>query len=156
MDVGHWRDVSSGMGLKLIPPLMLAQHWEVVEPLLARAAILTRGRFSTEDIKALVLEGKYALTVVLDEDNRIVGAMTTAIENYPGLRALQVTFLGGRLGVQWQRLALDGVERLARAANCSKIEFRGRKEWGMVLAPDGYEHLWVAYEKVLPPCDSIS
>lgn len=126
-------------------------HWDDIAPLLEPAVALTGGRFEVEDVRALVMEGKYHLLVVEDAP-KIIAALTAAVVGYPQMRVLEVSFLGGGGGMLWGREMLQVVENMAKVTGCSRLEFRGRKEWGSVLRRDGYTAIGTLYEKAISPC----
>lgn len=127
------------------------QRWHDIAPLLEPAVSVAGGRFEVDDVRDLVIAGRYHLLVV-EDDGKIIAAMTARTVHYPRIMALEVSFLGGNGGMLWGRELLEVVEKIARITGCSRVEFRGRKEWGNVLRHDGYQAAGTLYEKVISPC----
>jgi hypothetical protein len=142
--------------IALLPREEIFRHWPAVETVLGPAVAHSRGQFTLLDIKRFIAQGKMGCVTVMNDEGRIIAALTAVFLDYPQHRAMQVQFLGGTEGLFWGRHMLAMVEQLARNAGCTRIEFQGRKEWGSVLRPDGYEAVSTLYEKVLPPCDTSS
>lgn len=142
--------------IKYAHPAEAMAHWETIAACLEPAIAVAGGRFHADDLLALVLEGRYHTLVVEGEDGAIVAALTAAVINYPRMRVLEVSFLGGTQGLLWGRDMLQTVENMAKLTGCSRLEFRGRKEWDSVLRHDGYKAVGILYEKAIEPCVSAT
>lgn len=133
-----------------VAPSDSAALWAIVGPLLGRSAALSRGRYDIDDMARGMAAGEFDLVVIKD-DQTIIGALTFAIKVYPKMRVLEVRDLGGDRFHDWKHQLNEAVDRLAKAADCVKIEFIGRAGWGKLLAPGGYEPVFVIYEKAITP-----
>jgi hypothetical protein len=103
------------------------------------------------DLLQALGSGTMQLYVVL-EGKEILAGLALRVAEYPKMRVLDCVFLAGHRGLEWGEIVLDFVDRVAVATGCSKVEFKGRKEWARVLAPYGYEPTFVSYEKAVQPC----
>jgi len=124
--------------------------WPVIAPILERATDCSRGRFSVADCKVRVEAGDFAVLAAVDANKQIVGALTAMIFTYPQMRVLEVVFLAGVDWAGWGQQMIETVDFVAQAAACRKIEFKGRRGWGPVLAHAGYKEYCVSYEKEVP------
>lgn len=116
------------------------------------AAEYTYGRFTTEDIFTAITDYEHTLWVAYDTDAVIKGIVVTALKQYPRMRALDLTFLGGDEGFSWKDEMLRVLQCWAFDNHCDVIESSGRFGWAKVFKADGYKPLWQVYE--LPVGDS--
>ena len=64
--------------------------------------------------------------------------MITEIVDYPRLRALNFFLVGGDLSELLEKME-PAIVQWARAQGCTRVAQTGRKGWGRVLAPLGYQ-----------------
>ncbi len=137
--------------IKYARPHGAQERWEEIARCLEPAVQHSNGKFTIDDIKQLVLRGHFHVLVVEDEGGEIIAALTASVLRFPREKALEVGFLGGTRGLEWGRDMLAVVENMAQIAGCSRLQFRGRKEWGTVLRQDGYKAVSTLYEKAIGP-----
>jgi len=133
---------------RLLPPDEVADHWSDLGPILRRSTDVTQGEIGSYDLLQFLNSGMYRLLAVFNGETIIAGLVVRVVTN-PHTKQLHAMFLGGTGGFFWGRDMLDMVEKLARDEGCSKVTFRGRREWARVLAPFGYEAASINYEKAV-------
>lgn len=140
--------------ISYVQPPLPPGLWQVIGECLAPAIEHTGGRYAVDDVLQNIASGRYSLVVVHSDQGDVVAALTATVISYPQIKAFEVGFLGGHEAMRWGRDMLETVETLAKATGCSRLQFRGRKEWGRVLEKDGYTVASTLYEKVIEPCGS--
>lgn len=131
--------------VSLIPPQYVDSCWSKIEGFIQKAAKYTYGRYTTDNIYDMVVEGDYQLWVAV-EDAQFKGAVVTNIITYPQKKVLGMQFCGGEELVKWKQPMLDLLRRFAKDVGCESIESTGRPGWAKVFQNDGYKATWVTYE----------
>lgn len=135
-----------------VPTQEVNRVWPVVEPYLAKAAALSRGRMAINDIFERLIDGRWSLMVAVD-GGQIIGALTLRIVSYPRMNILEGLYLAGEVHryQDWLEPMNRAVDEAARKAGCAKVEFVGLPGWGKMLEATGYERTFVCYEKAVSP-----
>lgn len=82
--------------VQIVAPEHVHTIWGVVEPLLKKAFInFNNADYDVEHIKVFVIQQLQYLFVVV-EDEKIIGAFTVEIINYPNHRVAHTTCMGGK------------------------------------------------------------
>jgi hypothetical protein len=136
------------MRMALIPPGMVAQTISALLPYLTKSQEWTRGRSTVDDILRFVLNGQMHLWVG-HEEGKIYGHVITEIKDYPKCRMLVVQYCAGEPNhMQYvDEEMFDLLDRFAKDAGCSGIEFIGRPGWRKQAGKYGFEVQSVMYQK---------
>lgn len=135
----------SDIHISLVPTEHVLGAWEAVEPFMERAVEMTNGRYELEDILDALLNRNHDLWVVFT-GTRVLGAMVTAIRQYPRKKYLELSFIGGDEGMEWKGQMLDILQRWAYDNNCNGIESCARLGWAKIFKDDGYRPMWQMFE----------
>lgn len=136
------------MRMSLIPPGTVAGVIPSLLPYLVKSQEWTRGRATVDDILRFVLNGQMQLWVGHD-DNEIYGHVITEVKNYPQCKMLVVQYCAGEPNhMQYvDEEMFDLLDRFAKDAGCSGIEFVGRPGWRKQAGKYGFEVQSVMYQK---------
>ena len=136
------------MRVSLIPLGAVAGVIPTLLPYLVKSQEWTRGRAKVDDILRFVLNGQMQLWVSHD-DNEIYGHVITEVKTYPQCKMLTVQYAAGEPHhLQYvENEMFDLLDRFAKDAGCSGIEFVGRPGWKKAAANQGYEVQSVMYQK---------
>jgi len=125
--------------LRGIPPHAIEGLWRFAEPYIKRALDHTFGELSCADIKQLCMNEQMQLWMMA-KGSRIVGAGTTQIIIYPGLKACRVITLAGNNFDEWMGLCYVYMKEWAKAHGCTAMEAYVRKGFVPKLAELGFKH----------------
>jgi len=136
------------MKVALIPPGMVAQTIPALLPYLTKSQEWTRGRATVDDILRFILTGQMQLWVG-HEEGKIYGHVITEIKDYPQRRMLVVQYcaLESHHMQYMDDEVSDLLDRFAKDAGCSGVEFVGRPGWRNQAAKYGFEVQSVMYQK---------
>jgi hypothetical protein len=125
----------SGVIPALLPYLRKSEKW-------------TRGRATVDDILRFVLNGQMQLWIV-HEENTIYGHVVTEIKEYPRCKMLTVQYCAGEPNhMQYvDDEIFDLLDRFAKDAGCTGVEFVGRPGWRKQADKYGFEVRSVMYQK---------
>jgi hypothetical protein len=117
-------------------------------PYLAESEKWSKGRASVDDILRFVLNQQMQLWVV-HEENTIYGHVVTEIKEYPRCKMLVVQYCAGESNhMQYvDDEIFDLLDRFAKDAGCTGIEFVGRPGWRKQAEKYGFEVRSVMYQK---------
>lgn len=131
--------------ITLVPPGHVMDAWDAAYPFMERAAKATNGRYEAEDILETILHLHHHLWLVFD-DQRVLGALVTALRQYPRKRYLELAFIGGDEGALWKDQMLDIMQRWAYDNSCDGIDASARLGWAKIFKGDGYQPMWQVFE----------
>lgn len=136
------------MKVVLIPLGMVADTIPQLLPHLKKSEERTRGRASVDDILRFVLNGQMQLWIG-HEDGKIYGHVITEVKNYPQCKILVAQYCAWETGhMQYMEDEMfDLLNRFAKDAGCSGIEFVGRPGWRDQARKYGFEVQSVMYQK---------
>jgi len=136
------------MRMSLIPPGTVAGVIPSLLPYLVKSQEWTRGRATVDDILRFILNGQMQLWIGHD-DNEIYGHVITEVKNYPQCKMLVVQYCAGEPNhMQYvDEEMFDLLDRFAKDAGCSGIEFVGRPGWRKQAGKYGFEVQSVMYQK---------
>jgi hypothetical protein len=134
------------MHVSLVPIDHLDDVWGVVAPMLDTAVAVTHGRYTTDDVRQLLLADRMSLWIAFDDEG-ICGCEVTQIIDYPSKRCLCSMFTAGRRLRDWRDPMMGLLLRFAREVHCTAIEGQGRAAWVKMLEPWGARQIAVLYEK---------
>jgi len=131
-----------------VPKQHLDSAWPTASVELAKAANVSKGKFSVSDIYEGILNDMYVLWVIL-EKGMVVAAFTTRLIKYPTRQGMALDWVGGQRMSEWLPQAIRVIKEHAKANNCLSIEGYGRSAWGRWLAKYGFEPEYIAYKMEL-------
>ena len=122
-----------------IPADLVMHFWAFAEPYIKRALDHTSGELLPSDFRFACMNRNMQLWLV-NKDNRVVGAITTEIVNYPHRRHCRVITLAGSAFGEWTGLADETLSKWALEQECDALESFVRKGLVPRMAPLGYKH----------------
>lgn len=131
----------------VVPKDKIDMLWNTVEPMLAMATEHSSDRYSTIKIFNDLMEDKKLLWILVDENDTIKVALTTSVEDYPGVRALRVGFAGGEDFLNNLEPMRKAIKEFGASVGCTKLEVLGRKGWERVLTPMGFKFSYLCMEE---------
>lgn len=136
------------MKVSLVPPGMVSGVIPALLPYLRKSEKWTRGRATVDDILRFVLNGQMQLWIV-HEENTIYGHVVTEIKEYPRCKMLTVQYCAGEPNhMQYvDDEIFDLLDRFAKDAGCTGVEFVGRPGWRKQADKYGFEVRSVMYQK---------
>lgn len=99
-------------------------NWDDVKGFISDAIKYSHDRYTIDSVYKCVSEKSMQLWK-LTEDNKIVGAGTSYITNYPNKTVCTIAFYGGKMPYE----TISTMENWARESGCDEIEIVGRKGW---------------------------
>lgn len=136
------------MEVSLVDPKYLYLILDETRATLGKSVDTAHGRYSMGHIVQEILNGDQHLWVVLDDDSKVISALTTKFVSYPGKLLLAGQFLGGEKIMRWRALMLETLERWAIDNNCDGMEMTGRRGFEKVLRPHGWTPEYTVFEKM--------
>jgi hypothetical protein len=134
--------------IKLVGLGQLTQFIPDLHRYLRKSEAWTRGRATVDDIVRFLYTGQMDLWVIVDTKT-VYGYVITEIKNYPRQKWLVLQYAAGLPGciekVDTQMHEL--LEKFARDAGCSGVEYIGRPGWRKDARKHGYVTESVTYEK---------
>jgi len=85
------------MKIQHVPVEFVQKVWPSVEGFIESANKHGGDDYTLDQIRLLVGTGQWLLLVVVDDENKIHGALTIVFHNYPNDRVAFVTFIGGKM-----------------------------------------------------------
>lgn len=131
-----------------LPQEAIETLWRFAEPYVKRSLDHTFGEIAAEDIKELCLRGEAQLWMI-QKENRIVGAGTTTLVNYPQMRVCRIITLAGSEFDAWKDMAHMQIELWAESQGCEGVEAYVRKGFVPKLLEIGYKHRYAVVHKSL-------
>lgn len=107
-------------------------EWERCKHWIEAALPYCYGTHTIEDVERQIVEGKLQFW----PGERC--AVVTEIVGYPRLRALNFFLVGGDLSELLEKME-PAIVAWAKALGCTRVAQTGRKGWGRILAPLGYQ-----------------
>lgn len=117
-------------------------------PMLDKAAAVTNGRMTTDDIIAEIVSGQVTLWIAFDTEqgNKIFGVLLSKIVNYYRRRMTSVTFCAGERASDWMDLMIDKLFTFSKDQGCDSVEWTGRKGWERFLHRYGLKVKYSLFE----------
>lgn len=122
-----------------IPAHMVEPMWHYAEPYIKRALDHANGELTVADFRALCVDRAIQLWLI-SRGNRVIGAVTTEIINYPHRKHCRVITLSGSDFQAWVELADSTLSAWAREQGCQALESYVRKGLVPKMMPYGYRH----------------
>lgn len=135
------------MKIQHVPPQHAAQTWPLVEAHMVESQKQSKGDYTLEQIKLLVLTGSWLLLVATDEDNKVHGAMTVEFSNRPNHRVAFITGTGGKSIINEE--TFKQLESICRANGATSIECAARDSMAKLLDRFGFKDKYRIVEVLL-------
>jgi hypothetical protein len=133
-----------------VPKEAVKHVWSDVEELLKKSvADTSRGKIDLIDILNGILTDVYVLWVVLDDEDKMIAAITTRIATYPRRKSMVLDFVGGSKLNEWKDLVINTISEFAKKNDCRHLEGFGRKGWIRALRGNGFYPEYIAYRMEL-------
>lgn len=132
-----------------VPPEAISPLWPVLRPRILSGVERSNGRLSEHAALELLSSGRWQCWGAFeDRDNRAV--LVTEIIVYPsGSKGLNGIIAAGEDRGGWQDMAIDTLERFARAEGCILFEMWARMGWEPLMKSKGFKRTHVLLEKTL-------
>lgn len=135
--------------IKLVPPHRVEEFWPVVRPLLEKALRFQVYPVDVNDILNGLINRKAQLWLIYEGDLDIIGAFTSAIDDYHGTLIARIEHLGAERSDEWMHILVNTFESWCRDVGVKYIEVPGRRGWEKIVKPHGYSADIVIYKKEL-------
>jgi hypothetical protein len=110
--------------VQTVPDNYLYSIWPIVEPMLDKALTVSQNDYDIRHLKLYVTSKAQTLLVAV-ENNKIVGAATLSLLNYPNHRVATIVAMGGRAIVKPE--VFEQVVQWAKAQGATKIRAASRE-----------------------------
>lgn len=131
-----------------IPYLLVPRMWLFAEPYIKRALDHAAGEINCDDLRKSCMERDVQLWLVACGE-RIVGAATTEIVQYPHRKHCRIITVAGSEFKKWVELLNLTLEKWAVEQECDAMESHVRRGMVPVMAELGYKHLHsVVHKKI--------
>jgi len=131
---------------KGVPAFLVEKLWHFGLPYVKRALDHANGEMSHEDLRVMCINRDAQLWMCKKED-KIIGAGTTEIVNYPQMRVCRILTLAGTEFDNWMYLANNIIELWAIEQDCEAIEAFVRKGFVPKLQKIGFKHAYSVMHK---------
>lgn len=138
----------SQFNIRPIPANLVDHFWKLAEPYIKRALDNTCGEFLPIDIKNFANNQIIQLWMI-SEGEKVIGACTTEIVNYPQRRHCRVLTVGGSRAKEWMEELDIILCNWAKQQGCVGMETYVKKSLVPVLANYAYEHTYSVVTKAL-------
>lgn len=118
--------------------------WILVKPMIIKACLRNKGRFTVKEVKEWLDTGKWQLWVI-EHEGQIKALCTTEILIYPKLKSCQVNIVTGTGRNDWQYFKNE-IEDWARKMGCKRIEALARKGWAKIYKDYELTHVFLEKE----------
>ena len=105
--------------IQIVDPIYIHQMWGSLERFFERSVQNSIGDTSPEQWRMMLASGQFTLFVVLDSENKIIGAFAVNISNQASDRVLYISAMGGR--AIFSDEAVNQFEDWARSQGVTKI-----------------------------------
>ena len=131
-----------------IPAELCDGIWRFADPYVRRALDHTFGELSAEDLKRLCIQQQAQLWMI-QNGNRVVGAGTTMIVDYPQMKVCRIITLAGSEFKEWKDMAHMQIELWAASQDCTGVEAYVRRGFLPQLLEIGYKYRYAVVHKSL-------
>jgi hypothetical protein len=128
--------------LAAIPQTQVEATWPIVQKWVQEATERSNGRYDEPSIIIGLMEGRYQLWTVWDEDRKKVKAVVvTQLLVYPtDLKAVDIIVVTGKYREDWKHLIKD-LEAYAQDEGCELVQAFARPGWQKELADYKMSHV---------------
>lgn len=121
--------------------------WADVRPWIEAACARNLGKYDALDIKAGLLRGEDQLWIWKSPTAFAVGI--TRLVNYPKQRVCTIRIVTGTNAAEWQKEAMQTIERWAKENGCAAMELCARPGWSRRMRTQGFVETHRFIEKAL-------
>jgi hypothetical protein len=82
--------------IEIVPPQFIYHVWDQVGPLLEKGLARSGGEYNAEHLKVYLTQGSQTLVVIIDDEQKIHGAVSVQFHNFPNAREAFITSVGGK------------------------------------------------------------
>jgi|TARA_R110000765_G_scaffold128799_1_gene227094 hypothetical protein len=133
--------------------------WDKAAPFLQRAIDVTRGKHNIETLYEEIKTGKEHLWAFYNEEDEMVGSLTTEFTYYPLRVNLSVAFLGSDdcsfSSEDWVA-TLGPLEEFGKLYGCSALEITGRRAWARYFKDSGFVETFTTVEREIDHGKKVS
>ncbi len=138
----------SKLVVTMVPTQYIYHVWYEVEAILEKAVENSFGRYTTNDIYRECLAQKQTLWIVKDQAlDKIIGVVTTSINQYPQKKYLSGIFASGERSIEWVYELMRVLDIFGKENNCDGFEIIGREGWVKRLKHLGMKKLFTTMQK---------
>jgi hypothetical protein len=130
-----------------VPPELVDVVWSDAGPILAQAVETSGGRYTIDAVYEALKVQHIALWLVLDQNAKIVAALTTRVVQLPTTRMMAMDWLAGKDMKAWLPMVQKTLEQYGKEYGCTEMQAYGRKAWGRVLGRHGWVLDTIQYKK---------
>ena len=105
--------------VQIVAPNNIYSIWGDVENYLNASINTNTGDCTLEQLQLLLVRGEQTLLVSVNEEGKVIGAMTVEFQNRPSNRVMFITALGGHHVIDQE--SLEQVETWARMQGATKV-----------------------------------
>tara|TARA_Y100001963_G_scaffold139488_1_gene205373 strand:- start:121 stop:531 length:411 start_codon:yes stop_codon:yes gene_type:complete len=121
--------------------------WDSAREHLLRFEKRTGCPFTVDEIGEAVLNEEQQLWILVDEEEKITGAIVTQVLGYPRGKSLEIMACAGKDMDDYLYDSMSMFEDFARTNGCDSIRLEGRRGWSKILKPYGFEEAAVVLER---------
>jgi hypothetical protein len=82
--------------VEIVPSQYVYHLWDQVGPLLEKGLLRSGGEYTAEHLKVYLTQGSQMLVVIIDDAQKVHGAVSVQFTNYPNAREAFITSVGGK------------------------------------------------------------
>lgn len=132
------QDCMKELRFHYVTPEIIPTIWEGIKNELEKEKETWEQGTTLEGWKATLLNGECQLWTILDRKNHVHATIITEIEVNGVGKSFNILWLRGRWTADL-RLGMEEIEAVAASLDCYRVMVTGRKAWGRLLGPLGYE-----------------
>jgi len=121
-----------------IPSSQIPKVWDDCVDFIELGNSKSQDEMTIQDIYELLCNAEMQLWVIINDDEKILGAGTTQILDYPNKKICRIVTLGGRNFENWIE-SINIIEEWSKTMNCESVEFFCRKGFQRKLENYGYK-----------------
>lgn len=134
--------------IRLVPASLVARFADYARPYIKRALDKSGEGFCADDILVYAIQGKIQLWLIA-EGNRVVGAATTELVNFPNDRYCRVCTIAGSKFEEWVEYFLLELEPWAKEQQATNLQAYVRRGFVPKLLQYGFKPKCVTVTKQL-------
>tara|TARA_R110002012_G_scaffold212382_2_gene383462 strand:- start:238 stop:666 length:429 start_codon:yes stop_codon:yes gene_type:complete len=131
-----------------IPSSQIPEVWDDCVDFIELGNSKSQDEMTTQDIYELLCNAEMQLWVIINDNEKILGAGTTQILDYPNKKICRIVTLGGRNFENWIE-SINIIEEWSKTMNCESVEFFCRKGFQRKLENYGYKQTYTVLGKEL-------
>ena len=121
--------------------------WDSAREHLLRFEKRSGCQFTVDEIGKAILDEEQQLWILVDEEEKITGAIVTQVLGYPRSKSLEIMACAGKDMDDYLYDSMGAFENFARMNHCNSIRLEGRRGWSKILKPYGFEEKAIVLER---------